>query len=311
MRVLDLFSGIGGFSYGLEKAGFKTVAFCEIDSDAQKVLKKHWPEIPIFDDVKSDELKSLKNIDIICGGFPCQDISEANTKGKGLEGIRSGLWFEYLKLIENLEPKYVIVENVQALRKCGLDIILRNLNAIGYDAEWHCIQASSIGAPHRRDRLWIIAYPHGVRREPILGGEIDPCTKEINEQKGKGGSWNESQRREYNTSFACIQQFEQSFNESAVIGMDDGISKRLDIGLRLKQCGNSIVPKIAELIGEAIKIAESEKSVILNSSDNWIESTTRSENSELWKCDECDKISKNFGITNHQKISNHIGRTLV
>lgn len=252
MNVLDLFSGIGGFSLGLERAGMDTVAFCEIDENARKVLQKHWPNVMIFEDVRTINLQLLENVDIVCGGFPCQDISEANINGCGLSGSRSGLWFEYLNIINRIKPKYVIIENVQMLRTKGLDIILQNLDEIGYDAEWHCIQASSVGAPHRRDRLWIIAYPHGFRREPILGGEIVSCAKKANEQDGKVGSWNKSQGREHNTPFACIQQFEQSFNESAVIRMDDGVSKRLDIGHRIKQCGNSIVPQIAEMIGREI-----------------------------------------------------------
>jgi DNA (cytosine-5)-methyltransferase 1 len=328
MRVLDLFSGIGGFSLGFEKMGFDTVAFCEIDKDAQRVLRKHWPKVPIFDDVKDDRLKNLKHIDVICGDFPCQDISEANVNGKALEGARSGLWFEYLKLIERLGPKYVIIENVQMLRTRGLDTILKNLDAIGYDAEWHCIQASHVGAPHRRDRLWIIAYSHGVRRQPILGGEIRACISKVDGQKSEDGSWNESQGRTHNTPSACISQYESSFGESSLLRMDDGVPKRLDVGRRLKQCGNSIVPEIAELIGRAIVTAEQERIKGLSWKthviDWWqkvmirkvkIESSILAEikqsmaNSDRWKCDVCGMISTNYGITNHQKKSGHTGRT--
>jgi len=161
LKVLDLFSGIGGFSLGLERTGgFETVAFCEIDKKARSVLKKHWPSVPIFEDVTTltgDQIN--EKIDIIVGGFPCQDISLAG-KGAGLAGARSGLWYEYHRLIKEIRPSWVIAENVSALRSRGLDEVLRSLAEIGYDAEWHCIPASAIGAPHRRDRIWIIAYPN-------------------------------------------------------------------------------------------------------------------------------------------------------
>ena len=158
MKVLDLFSGIGGFSLGLERAGFETVAFCEVDKKCHQVLKKHWPNVPIFDDVQTLNGDDIgQSIDVICGGFPCQDISLAG-KGAGLEGGRSGLWWEFHRLIKEIKPNYAIIENVSALRSRGLDQVLRSLAEIGYDAEWHCIPASAVGAPHRRDRIWIVAY---------------------------------------------------------------------------------------------------------------------------------------------------------
>jgi len=166
MKVLDLFSGIGGFSLGLERVGFETVAFCEIDKKAQLVLKKHWPQVPIYDDVSAITGETFRDqtVDIICGGFPCQDISLAG-KGAGLAGERSGLWFQFHRLIKEIRPRYAIIENVAALRSRGLDEVLRSLAEIGYDAEWHCIPASAIGAPHRRDRVWIVAYSNSVLRE--------------------------------------------------------------------------------------------------------------------------------------------------
>jgi len=166
MKILDLFSGIGGFSLGLERAGFETVAFCEIDKKAQLVLKKHWPQVPIYDDVSAITGETFRDqtIDIICGGFPCQDISLAG-KGAGLAGERSGLWFQFHRLIKEIRPLYAIIENVAALRSRGLDEVLRSLFEIGYDAEWHCIPASAVGAPHRRDRVWIVAYPSCERYE--------------------------------------------------------------------------------------------------------------------------------------------------
>jgi DNA (cytosine-5)-methyltransferase 1 len=173
MRVLDLFSGIGGFSLGLERAGMQTVAFCEQNKYCHAVLKKHWPEIPIYDDVRTLTAARLADdgiaVDVICGGFPCQDISIAG-KGAGLAGARSGLWWEFHRLIAEIRPSWVVIENVSALRHKGLGDVLRSLAAVGYDAEWHCIPASAVGAPHRRDRIWIVAYPNGEQQQSMLSG---------------------------------------------------------------------------------------------------------------------------------------------
>ena len=164
MRVLDLFSGIGGFSLGLERAGMTTVAFCEVNDFCRAVLKKHWPTVPIYDDVQTLTASRLAadgiGVDVICGGFPCQDISIAG-KGAGLAGKRSGLWYEFHRLINEIKPRYAVIENVSALRSKGLEDVLGSLAEIGYDAEWHCIPASAVGAPHRRDRIWIVAYANG------------------------------------------------------------------------------------------------------------------------------------------------------
>ena len=180
LKLLDLFSGIGGFSLGLERTGgFETVAFCEIDKFCQKVLRKHWPHVRQYTDVTKLTAAQLAadgvTVDVICGGFPCQDISLAG-RGAGMgEGTRSGLWSEYARLIGELRPRYVIVENVSALLSRGLDRVLGDLAEIGYDAEWHCIPASAVGAPHRRDRVWIVA--HSVCRG---WGERCVCNKRDN-----------------------------------------------------------------------------------------------------------------------------------
>jgi DNA (cytosine-5)-methyltransferase 1 len=163
LRVLDLFSGIGGFSLGLERTGgFETVAFCEIEEFPRRVLAKHWPNVPRYRDVRELTADRLAAdgiaVDVICGGFPCQDISTAG-KGAGLAGERSGLWSEIARLVGELAPQFVIVENVSALLSRGLGDVLGDLASVGYDAEWHCIPASAIGAPHRRDRVWIVAHP--------------------------------------------------------------------------------------------------------------------------------------------------------
>jgi len=157
VHVLDLFSGIGGFSLGLERAGMRTVAFCEIDGYCRDVLAKHWPDVPCHDDITTREFREGE-ADVICGGFPCQDISNAGQRA-GLAGERSGLWRELLRAIRLVRPRYAVVENVAALLARGMDVVLGDLAAIGHDAEWHCIPASAVGAPHRRDRVWIVAHP--------------------------------------------------------------------------------------------------------------------------------------------------------
>jgi DNA (cytosine-5)-methyltransferase 1 len=167
LRLLDLFSGIGGFSLGLERSGnFESSAFCEIEPYCRAVLKKHWPNVTVYEDVKELSKERLAAdglaIDAICGGFPCQDISTAG-RGAGLAGERSGLWFEFHRLIKEIKPQVAIIENVSALRSRGLDEVLRSLAEIGYDAEWHCIPASAVGAHHQRDRIWIMAYPNSAQ----------------------------------------------------------------------------------------------------------------------------------------------------
>jgi DNA (cytosine-5)-methyltransferase 1 len=178
MRVLDLFSGIGGFSLGLERAGMRTVAFAEIDPFCRRVLAKHWPGVPIYDDVRAVTADRLRAdgiaADVVCGGFPCQDISVAG-KGAGLAGERSGLWVELARIIGEVRPRFAIVENVSALTTRGLGTVLGDLAALGYDAEWHCIPASAVGAPHRRDRIWIIAYPDADSRRQSRERQPEHC----------------------------------------------------------------------------------------------------------------------------------------
>ena len=187
MKILDLFSGIGGFSLGLERAGMTTVAFCEIDAKARLVLKKHWPNVPVFEDITTLTKADIHDeIDIIAGGFPCQDISLAG-KGAGLAGARSGLWSEFHRLIAEIRPRYAVIENVSALRNRGLDTVLRSLAEIGYDAEWHCIPACAVGAPHRRDRVWIVAYPASKQRDGSNNNARISLGQQSFSESGNGG----------------------------------------------------------------------------------------------------------------------------
>jgi DNA (cytosine-5)-methyltransferase 1 len=158
----SLFSGIGGFDLGFERAGIRTLWQIEIDDYCNGVLARHFPSAARFRDVRECGAHNLSPVDIISGGFPCQDISNAG-KRAGIDGERSGLWAEYARIVRELRPRFVVVENVAALLHRGLERVCGDLAACGYDAEWDCLPASAFGAPHRRDRLWLIAYPsqHG------------------------------------------------------------------------------------------------------------------------------------------------------
>lgn len=245
MRVLDLFSGIGGFSLGLERAGMQTVAFCEIDPFCQKVLKKHWPDVPIYDDVRNLDYDGA--VDVICGGFPCQDISSAGYAHgvrKGIDGgERSGLWKFQLNLIKKHKPKYAIIENVANLWPDQLEIVLKDLMSIGYDAEWHIFPASRIGLLQRRKRAWIIAYPSGKRTQRLL----------------KSGAFSKIRQRRQSCQKDLQEIYENPFKkgESWPKPLIRGMAKRFpDWSHRIKALGNSVVPQIPEIIGHAIMDAE-------------------------------------------------------
>lgn len=161
MTFGSLFSGIGGFDLGFERAGLRCAWQVEIDPFCQRVLAKHWPEVPRHGDIKTFPPEGDWSVDIICGGFPCQDISNAG-KREGIDGERSGLWSDMLRVIRVVRPRYVVVENVAALASRGLDRVLGDLAASGFDAEWEVLPAAAFGAPHIRERVFILAYSkHG------------------------------------------------------------------------------------------------------------------------------------------------------
>ncbi len=318
LRVLDLFSGIGGFSLGLERTGgFETVAFCEIEKYPRKILAKHWPDVPIYTDVTklyrfADDMiecpdgcdepfcdlcnkhffecdcvgcsefeDEVGTIDVITGGFPCQDISVAG-KQAGIKASRSGLWTEITRLISELQPKYAIVENVTALLSGDdgrwFQRILGDLAAIRYDCEWHCIPASELGAHHHRDRVWIVAYPehHGRTTAAVSGSD------EKNVRRTKKGANGTVQSAGVCTTYNVADaqgeriqghgtsgQQESHPHARPILSMRhrerldladwetepelgrvvDGLPNRVD---RIKAIGNAVVPQIAELIGYAI-----------------------------------------------------------
>lgn len=319
MKVLDLFSGIGGFSLGLERTGgYETEKFCEINPYCVKILSKHWPKTEIHNDIQTLNAEP-RRFDVVCGGFPCQDISCAG-KGAGLAGKRSGLWFQMCRIIEEAKPSWVIAENVSALRSRGLEEVLGSLAKIGYNAQWHCIPAFAVGAPHKRDRIWIVAYPddqrdntqqHGGDRrwetstnegenklldgsggcssnlgntncksEPLLlnesskkrsreiapTGEIysgntscvrptdlaDCIQQRLERYTGNGKAiWKEESDGSTSSESLCSREDSSGWwlSEPGVGRVVNGVPNRVD---RIKCLGNSIVPQISEVLGNAI-----------------------------------------------------------
>lgn len=182
LRVLDLFSGIGAYALGVERAGMKVVAFCEIEEFPRKILRKHWPDVPIYEDVRTLTADVLQRdgiaVDVVIGGWPCQDISPAGT-GLGLDGARSGLWSEVARILGDVRPRLAILENSSNLLSLDggkwFGAVLGDLASVGFDAEWHCLPAAAFDAPHIRDRLWIVgtladAARHGEPRQSAAPG---------------------------------------------------------------------------------------------------------------------------------------------
>ena len=155
LRELHLFAGIGGGVLGGLMLGHRPVGFVEANKHCQGILARRFPGVPIHGDIKTYEGTS-GSADVVCGGFPCQDISAAG-KGAGLQGSRSGLWFEMLRVVSEVEPRYVFVENSPMLRTRGLGVVLRGLADLGFDAEWGVLSAAAVGAPHIRKRMWVLA----------------------------------------------------------------------------------------------------------------------------------------------------------
>ena len=254
MNFYDAFCGIGGFRIGLEAAGLTCVGSCEIDEYARQVYHHRFGDWP---DKDIREVIDIKGADMLCGGFPCQDISVAG-KGAGLSGERSGLWWELARIIENCLPRWVFLENVPALLGRGLGDILGPLAACGYDAEWDCLPASAFGAPHQRDRIWIVAYPmHSGRRELFQQKQELWSDKQTNARcygktqsvayatssisEGVGTVENREQGRPTNTGWWKA--------EPDVGRVVDGIPNRTH---RLKCLGNAVVPHVVEWIGRRI-----------------------------------------------------------
>jgi len=289
MRVLDLFSGIGGFSLGLERAGMTTVAFCEYEDFPRRVLAKHWPNVPCYPDVRTLTKEQLAadgiTADLICGGYPCQPFSHAGKRG-GDEDDRH-LWPEMFRLIDTIRPRWVLAENVAGHISMGLDDVLSDLEGAGYAWWTFVIPACAVDAKHRRDRVWIVAnarHPEppgrnqseadddrcGGTRIPQGRESASPCGDVADTVSERGRSRNpkgehaihagKSPRNTRNNS----RRMEGGFAECRLGGMVNGFSLWLDESEprvitgqpnraeRLKSLGNAVVPQVVEQIGRAI-----------------------------------------------------------
>ncbi len=241
LKVLDLFSGIGGFSLGLERTGgFETVAFCEIGQWPTKILNKNWPGVPVYNDVRllnGEEIqKEHGPVDVITGGFPCQDISTAGKQG-GITADRSGLWSEIVRLAREIRPSYIIVENVANLlvgpseqRGGWFGTVLRDLASIGYDAQWDCISPEAVGFPSNRDRVWICAYP----TQNDVAQMVDK--RRLSFKFGRMGT-------------AGVSRIGRVLDKRR---MGRGIDGLPDETYRFECLGNTVYPQIPEIIGDAI-----------------------------------------------------------
>lgn len=246
LKHLDLFSGIGGFSLAGEwVGGIKTTQFVEIDSHVQETLKKNFPGIPIHNDITTFSAIG-KRYDLITAGFPCQDISVAGN-GLGLDGKRSGLFYEVVRIVRECRPSYVVLENVAALLTSnnGRDMgaVLWELSESGYDAEWEIIPASALGANHARERLWIVAYPNSLGRSIAERQERRQVQKRRILHKD-----NERQKLRSTIKRDELLKAPRSSEIAQFPRVDDGLSDRVDEAerrMRVKALGNSIVPQVA------------------------------------------------------------------
>lgn len=242
LTVGSLFSGIGGLDLGLERAGMRVIWQCEIDPFCRAVLAKHWPGVPCYEDITAVDWQAVERPDVLCGGFPCQDISTAGQRAGIKVGTRSGLWYEYAKAIRILRPRFIIIENVAALLVRGLGIVLSDLAEGGYDAEWQVLPAAQFGAPHWRHRLFIIAYPTGPRLECM-----DFQEREHNATVPKLPS-----RQQHRSTEIALFAGLDGIRRPAIpgdLGVDDGLPAWLD---RIKGVGNAVAPNVAEYLGRCV-----------------------------------------------------------
>ncbi len=237
----SLFTGIGGLDLGLERAGMRCEWQVEIDDYATRVLARHWPDVPRYRDVRGIGAHNLSAVDVICGGFPCQDISDAGRRA-GINGARSGLWHEFARIVGELRPRYVLVENVAALLYRGMGTVLADLSTLGYDAEWSIVSACAMGAPHPRERLFIVAYAQGIRGQ--WGGSVRVGSGATTHQIGVRDRW----KARFGTALPV------AFVEW-LMGFPAGWSLVVKASKkdRLRGLGNAVVPQVAEAIGHLIE----------------------------------------------------------
>lgn len=234
----SLFAGIGGIDLGLERAGWECKWQVENDSYCQRVLAKHWPDVPKYGDIKELSGKELSPVNMISAGFPCQDLSVAG-KRKGIHGERSGLFFELMRIVRVVRPRFLLLENVPGLlaQSEWMGAVLEELAKSGYDAEWNCIPAAAVGAPHHRDRWYLVAHNKPCKHSAkIFAGKIAPHNDFT--------SWN-TRRNELDG----MHGIEWCNSYSEIRGTMDGIPHGLD---RIGLIGNAVIPQVAEWIGRRI-----------------------------------------------------------
>lgn len=237
LRHLDLFSGIGGFALAARMVGgIQTQQFVEIEPFCQKVLAKNFPGVPIHDDIRSFT-PTANSFDLVTAGFPCQDISEANTRGLGLEGSKSGLFYEAMRIVCECKPRFVVLENVPAMltKHDGviMGTVLWELFQNGFNAEWQVVSAAQMGLPHRRERVFIVAYSDRFRRG---------CSKEVYESSDQEIFDRKKQESNQKMLTELVSAPIRSLPLSAVSRDDDGIPSGMDCD-RMKALGNAIVPQ--------------------------------------------------------------------
>ena len=267
LTVGSLFSGIGGLDLGLERAGLKVIWQSEIDPYCNKVLKKHWPEVPNYGDIKQIDWATIKRPNVICGGYPCQPFSTAG-KRRGTDDPRH-LWPWVKTAISELRPDYAILENVRGHLTLGGTAVIGDLAEIGYNAEWRVISAAGLGAPHRRERLIIVAYPHdtGNRTPKRRIDSNKPTQVQERQNVAQFGSSGRGANLAYATGAGLERAVGAVFKgngtgftngswwhvEPNLGRVANGISARVD---RLRGLGNAVVPQVAEYVGRLIVNAQ-------------------------------------------------------
>jgi DNA (cytosine-5)-methyltransferase 1 len=258
--VGSLFAGIGGFDLAFEREGYDVAWQVEIDSYCQRVLEKHWPDVPRYDDVRDCGLHNLEPVDVIAGGFPCTDISCAGNQA-GLNGEQSSLWWQMHRIIGELRPRFAVVENVANLLHTGIEQVCGSLAEIGYDAEWHVISAADVGAPHLRKRIWLVAdanRAHGIRpQHEVLPGRHAADGGGQDVADADGVAWPECDvgpEAGFQAPLrhdALRHRISGGWKTEPELGrVADGVPARVD---RLRGLGNAIVPQIAQHIARTLK----------------------------------------------------------
>ncbi len=259
MRAVSLFSGVGGLDLGFERAGIETVLQVEIDQFCRQVLAKHWPDVRRIADVRDVTKADVQGVDVVMGGFPCQPVSDQGERR--VHDDDRWMWPEFRRVVEAARPRYVAIENVPGLLKRGGREVLRDLAALGFDAEWTTLTARAFGAPHHRERVFIVAYPRGYGCGVL----------ERTEERGRD-SWDlptaaltgwEAWRGWLRETLAAGDWDEP---EAGLLGVDDGVPERVD-RRRVKACGNAVVPQVAEFIANRIVAFDREVSDAVGAAD--------------------------------------------